>query len=507
MFILDRIAQLKKTDRIALINREERLSYAGLDERSEAFAAWLLKNPEGARGPVVICGGKETDFLPCVFGALKAGLPYVPVDAVNPPERIREIISDAGSGVTVDFSGLLSGDCDVISPGELSDILQSPPVADVPPGLRVSGEDIACILFTSGSMGRPRGVPVSADNLMSFAGGFSPLLGEGDGGVILNQVSYAFDVSGCSLYGGISRGMTLFTVDREMVANPGVLFHWLARSGLTAWVSTPSFAEICMSADTFRQPLLPLLERFIFCGEVLTHSLCDQLAARFPNAQVINTYGPTEATVLVTEVTVTQEMRDDSRPIPIGHPTKGTQLRVAEEGSLVPLEDGCQGELLILGGNVAPGYYRQPGLTAERFFHDQATGLRGYRTGDICCRENGLFYFLGRADSQIKLGGYRIELEDIEHNLALVKNVSRAAVIPVVEKGKARYLVAFILLEEEDGLSPLTRAISIKKQAAEFLPAYMIPRKIIAIDSFPLGVSGKTDKKSLAALLDKGSAP
>ena len=241
-----------------------------------------------------------------------------------------------------------------------------------------------------------------------------------------------------------------------------------------------------MRSKSFCSELTPNIESFLFCGEVLPGKLCAQLNERFPNAKVLNTYGPTEATVLVTAVWIEPEMHDDPRGVPIGRPVEGTTLRLDN------------GELLILGEQVGHGYFERPDLTAQRFFTDPDTGLRGYRTGDLCTEENGLYYYRGRKDNQLKLHGHRIEIEDIESNLMRIENVAQAAVLPVYEDGRVQYLAAFLLLEHDDGLTSLKRTVEIKKRAAEFLPAYMIPRKLVVLDAFPLNTNGKVDKKELA---------
>ncbi len=323
-----------------------------------------------------------------------------------------------------------------------------------------------------------------------------------EGGVILHQVSYSFDVSGCAVYAGISRGMTLFTIDHAMAANLQECFAALEKSGLTLWVSTPSFAELCVQSERFSQALLPCLGQFLFCGEVLTHTLCDTLAQRFRSVRILNTYGPSEAPAWVTAAEITEEMRKDSCPIPIGRPIDGVTLRLERNGQVVTGEEET-GELQILGPTVGPGYWGRPDLTEKSFFTDRETGLRGYRTGDLCYQKGSRYYYCGRADNQLKLNGYRIEIEDVEANLQRLPGVRRAAVLPVRDgEGKAQYLAAFLLLEEPDGLTPLKRSIALKRQAAAYLPAYMIPRKFFAVDAFPLNVNGKIDKKALAARLE-----
>lgn len=500
MIVLEQLKHYAQTDRIALVNREERLSYKELDARSDAFTAWLLDTFGEDRSPVVLCGDKETDFLPCIFGALKSGRAYVPIDSVVPDDRAARIVADVQPTVIVDFTGRkMDVPAKVLTPAELEGIFSTP--AEVSSENWIPDTAPAYILFTSGSTGRPKGVPITAGNLDAFCQGLLPFYRE-EGGVVLHQVSYSFDVSGCAVYAGVSRGMTLFTVDHRMAANLQECFAALEKSDLTLWVSTPSFAELCVQSERFGEGLLPHLRQFLFCGEVLTHTLCGTLGKRFPAAKILNTYGPTEATVLVTAAEITEEIRRDSRSVPIGSAIDGVTLRLEQDGQTVTGEEQT-GELLILGPTVGPGYFSRPNLTGKSFFTDPGTGLRGYRTGDLCYQKGGLFYYCGRADNQLKLGGYRIELEDIEANLQRLPNVRRAAVVPVQDtNGKAQYLAAFLLLAEPDGLTPLKRAIALKKQAAAYLPAYMIPRKLMAVESFPLNVNGKIDKKALASRLE-----
>ncbi len=502
MFVLEAIKEYAKTERLAWRGLEESLSFRELDGRSEAFAAWLLSHFGEDSSPVVIYGHKEAEFLPCIFGALKSGRAYVPVDDVLPPARAAEIAADVKPRAVVNLYGqaLDIPGAVILDKREIAEILRERPDSDIPRDRRVFGNDIAYILFTSGSTGRPKGVPITAANLKAFNDGVAPYYA-GAGDIILDQVSYSFDVSCCSVYAGLSRGMTLQAVEKELLSDMGLLYARLKESGLDMWVSTPSFAELCVRSKAFNAELLPGLRVFLFCGEVLTHKLCDELAERFPKSTILNTYGPTEATVLVTAVGVTGEMRRDSLPVPIGEPLNGVELRL----------DGCEdneddpGELLILGDCVGPGYLDRDDLTAERFFTDKKTGKRGYRTGDMCERRGNMYYYRGRADNQIKLNGYRVELEDVENNLMKLNNVLSAAVVPIWEDGKVRELAAFIMLKEDDGLSNLKRTVALKKQAARLLPAYMLPRRFIVLDSFPLNTNGKTDRKALALLIKDGA--
>ena len=236
---------------------------------------------------------------------------------------------------------------------------------------------------------------------------------------------------------------------------------------------------------------------------ILTKKLAAELLRRFPGVPVVNAYGPTETTVLVTGTEITQAMLDADAPLPIGRPFENVQAIIADEqGRALP--DGEPGELLVIGEAVSPGYLGRSELNKALFFRTEG-GLRGYRTGDLCRMEDGMLYYLGRLDGQIKLNGFRVELEDVENNLVKLPNIARAAVLPVLQDGRVAALTAFVLLEKPDGEGALQRARRIKAALADCLPSYMIPRKILAVESFPLNTNGKIDKKQLAAQLASGT--
>ena len=339
---------------------------------------------------------------------------------------------------------------------------------------------------------------ITAKNLAAFHAGVRPFFdGMQPGGAFLNEISYSFDVSVCALYEALGRGMTLWTADRTALENPKLLFDILKWANLTDWVSTPSLAELCVQSDRFCGALMPQLRQMLFCGEVLTKKLTQELMARFPGVPIVNAYGPTETTVLVTGAQMTKRMLQADAPLPIGYAFSNCEARICgAEGKALP--EGEAGELCLLGETVSPGYLGRPDLNARAFFEDD--GRRGYRTGDLCRMEDGLIYYLGRLDNQIKLNGFRVELEDVENNLVKVSNIARAAVLAEMQDGKAVALTAYVMLEKPDGEGSLQRARRIKKELGELVPSYMVPRRILAVDSFPLNTNGKIDKKQLRAL-------
>jgi len=497
MFLLEALATHAAANRTAIVYGERSCSFAALERQSNAFAAWLLRTFGDDRTPVLIYGHKELSIPACMFGALKAGRAYVPVDTTFPAERVRQIAEEVEPRVIVDLYGL-GLEADVVLN---ADVLQQILAEEAPADRQhwIQPDRTAYILFTSGSTGKPKGVQVTAGNIAAFNEGVAPWLDLPlDHGVFLNEISYSFDVSVCALYYALSRGMTLYTVDKTTLGDPKALFAALRESQIDYWVSTPSLAEICVQSEQFNAELLPQVKKFVFCGEVLTKKLASQILERFPGVPVLNAYGPTEATVLVTAAEVTAQMLEDTAEIPIGYAFENVEVRIVDRaGNVMP--EGEAGELLLIGPAVSPGYFKRPELNAAAFFvHGQT---RGYHTGDLCYLKNGLIYYCGRLDGQVKLNGFRIELEDIENNLDRIENVARAAVLPVFQDGKVVALTAFLMLEAPDGMSALQRSRKIKAALGEVLPSYMVPRKLVVVDSFPLNTNGKVDKKALAAKL------
>ena len=209
-------------------------------------------------------------------------------------------------------------------------------------------------------------------------------------------------------------------------------------------------------------------------------------------------YGPTEATVATTSMRVDAAILERYSPLPVGHAMPGTEiLLVNRNREVVPPDE--RGGIIIAGPNVSPGYLARPDLTADAFF--QHRGQRAYRTGDFGRFRNGLLFFEGRMDEQIKLSGYRIELGDVEANLRALATVRDAVVLPVIKDGAAQSLAAFVVLAVRDDASHFNLSQRLRKQLSERLPAYMLPRKFVFLDAFPMTANGKIDRASLAKSL------
>jgi D-alanine--poly(phosphoribitol) ligase subunit 1 len=470
-------------DAIAYVSDGRTLTYGELRRRSDALALYLAERFGDDRAPVAILGHREPEMLIVFLGAVKSGRPYVPIDTAFPPQRVDKALAISRAAV-------------VFTPEEIA---QMSAVDGPVPVSYVQRDDPFYILFTSGSTGEPKGVVITLACLEHF---IAWMLAEQrfieQGEIFLNQPPFSFDVSVMALYSGLVTGGTVFNISRDLVANPKILYRALANSNATTWVSTPSFAQICLVEERFDEAMLRHVRRFLFCGETLAPQTAAGLLERFPGAEVWNTYGPTETTVAITSVRIDRAILEKYSPLPIGRPMPGTEVFVVnEKGEVLPENE--RGEIIIAGPNVSPGYLGRPDLTAAFFF--QYRGRRAYRTGDFGRFRDGLLFFEGRIDAQIKLYGYRIEIGDVEANLRALPAVRDAVVIPVIKDGAAQSLAAFVLLAARDEASHFNLSQRLRNQLSERLPLYMLPRKFVFLDTFPMTPNGKVDRASLAKSL------
>ncbi len=490
MHLLDLIQQwvLGHPERDAHRSGDRRMSYGELGERSDLFGAWLDRELEGKPGPVAVHGHKEPEMLVAFLAAVKCGRAYVPIDISVPAQRVERIIEGAGAAlvVTPDLVARVLGEQTDEARGALRERTLR----------RVEADDAFYILFTSGSTGEPKGVVITLSNLTAFV---EWMMGEqrytAAGEVFLNQAPFSFDLSVMDLYGSLTSGGTLQSVTKEELSSLKALYKRLGESAISTWVSTPSFAQMCLIEKGFSQEMMPEMRRFLFCGETLAPETASQLLERFPKAEVWNTYGPTEATVATTSVRVDRALIAEYSPLPVGLEMPGTRILICGEDG-VPVAEGDRGEIVIVGPNVSPGYLNRPELTGK-VFGQRAEG-RFYRTGDWGRMRGGQVFFEGRMDGQIKLNGYRIELGDMEANLRGLEEVADAVVLPVQKGGKVDSLAAFIVLAGAKEGSDFEVTARLKARLGERLPVYMVPRKFLYKDAFPMTPNGKADRRKLA---------
>ena len=502
MEIIKGIKKYASTDRIALKCDGEELSYKDLDRFSESIGAYL-KEIHNDNTPIVIYGNKDNLIMACMIGALKSGRAYVPLDISFPLDRVSNVTEEVKPKILFNFSDynkdVFGEDVKVINKDELEKIILDNKDEVIKEDSWVKEDENAYILFTSGSTGKPKGVQISSNNLDNFVEWISDYLNiDGSEKVIMNQAAYSFDLSVTTIYPGLTHGATLFSLSKKTLADYKELFRQFASSDMAIWVSTPSFAGVCVTEDKFNEEMLPKLESIIFIGEVLPKNLAKELMERFPKTRIINGYGPTEATVAISANDVTSEMIEDSKSLPVGVVMDTTKVRIIDENGK-DVADGEKGEIAIIGKSVSKGYFKNEQKTNEVFYYDEFNGEkhRAYKTGDMAYLVGDKIYYCGRKDFQIKLNGFRIEIEDIENNLRKVENVKNAVVLPVYKDEKIAYLQGIVQLEEKNELSNLKNGIRIKKDLEKFIPNYMVPRNIKIIEEFPTNINGKIDRKKL----------
>lgn len=484
MDLIDRINQWGRLapQRAAHISAGRSLTYQQLLEGSDILASHLARNLPDDNSPVAILGHKEAEMLVGFLGCVKARHPYIPLDSSLPSQRIEIIMKTAKASL-------------LLTPQEISEIIvkENPAPLEIhKPGLN----DAWYVIFTSGSTGDPKGVVITRQCLESFV---DWILGEqkfkDKSEVYLNQAPFSFDLSVMDLYSSLATGGTLFSITKDEIAELKVLYKTLANSNISVWVSTPSFARMCLMDPSFSGAMLPQVGKFWFCGETLAPEVAANLIKRFPKAEVWNTYGPTEATVATTSIRITEEVISKYAALPVGRAKPDALVEVHDRnGEAVPA--GERGEIIIAGPNVSVGYIHRPDLTSRSFF--EVGGMRAYHTGDSGHYQDSLLFFDGRMDFQIKLHGYRIEIGDIEANLHALTNVQDAVVIPALKDGQTDHLVAFIIFKEDPAESDFETMKQMKKELSERLPEYMVPRRFIFLPEFPITTNGKADRRKLA---------
>ena len=356
--------------------------------------------------------------------------------------------------------------------------------------------DLAYIIFTSGTTGDPKGVPITRSQLHSYADTLRDLYAPTSDDRVIQIADLSFDLSVMELALAWPNGAALCVVPSQHTL---MAPRYAQDMGVTIWVSVPSVVSMSHKAGLLKPNSLPNIRLALFCGEALTYQAIRAFSLAAPNARLVNTYGPTEATVSVTHFEIDRNLLVDERPadpllsvMPLGFPDPGVELGLFNpDANEMALGDG---ELCISSERVTRGYINNPDLNATKFF--MHAGKRWYRTGDLAFYSDQYGYcYKGRTDRQIKLKGYRIELQDIESALRTAAKTDLVCVVsyPVLDDGAIQDLVGVVVKSPLEEFDPN----EIKKSLETILPSYMVPSKILLIDEMPLSVNGKIDFKAV----------
>ncbi|WP_328584779.1 non-ribosomal peptide synthetase [Streptomyces sp. NBC_00370] len=484
------------------------LSYAGLDAWAEVVAGRLRGLGVGRGDRVGLCLGRGVGMVAAVLGVWRCGAAYVPVDPVYPRDRVAFVLKDAGVRVVLGEPGVFSelpvGEWEVVElrePPQLGEVERDGSTA----GPVVEGpgpDDLAYVIYTSGSTGTPKGVEVSHGNLAALIEAGRRTADPGGGDVWTLFHSFAFDFSVWEIWGALAFGGRLVVVSDDTARDPGAFADLLVREQVTVLSQTPSAFRQLDAEDAARPRDGLRLRLVVFGGEALDAAAVRAWHRRHPAGSplLVNMFGTTETTVHVTAVSLTEESLAPTSS-PIGHAIPGWSVLVLDRfGNPVP--PGVTGELCVGGAGVARGYLGRPGLTADRFVPDPygGSGARLYRTGDLGrWLPNGILEYLGRADQQVKVRGFRIEPGEVEARLAEHAQVA-ACVVAAVGKGAERRLAGFVVPYRD---APDPSADDLRAWLAARLPAYMVPSLFVPLESLPTTPSGKTDRGALPALAGK----
>jgi len=478
-------------DRIAVVDSTQQLTYQQLEARSNQLAHYLISLGVGPEQRVMIYGDRNSDLIIAIFGILKAGAAYVPVDAGVPSTALQqriEIVEPTLILTLQKFSKRIPQNAPVFYLDQSVALVAKQPI--VSPTSRAATENLAYIMFTSGSTGQPKGVGVEHRQLTNYIHGIYERVNSSKAGHWGLASTLAADLGHTILFSCLCYGHSLHILGPDRCLDASAFAEDMQQIDVLKIVPTHLRGLLAGS-----QPVLPR-QQIILGGEALDWHLVDQIHALAPDCQILNHYGPTETTVGVLTYLEDDHSRD-TLTVPLGHPFANTQAYILDQ-TLQPLPPGIPGTLYIGGLGVTRGYWQQPQLTANVFIPDPFSnqpGARLYCTGDRARYSyDGSIEFLGRQDQQVKIRGFRVELAEIESMLLKHEQIQEAAVVLAAHEHGHAQLVAYIALHTWPG----TTSTDLRVYLQEQFPEQMVPTQIVVLKTLPKLANGKCDRKTLA---------
>jgi amino acid adenylation domain-containing protein len=502
-------------EKLAVWARGRSLTYRQLDERSNQLAHMLRGRGVKKGDRVGLFFPKCVESLVCMFGVLKAGGVYVPLDPQAPPDRIGYIIGNCGIRVLLtngekrklldqavlealdfcvmtDASGA-NGSGQTVVPWAL---LAEHPEASAP-AVTLTETDLAYILYTSGSTGRPKGVLLSHQNALTFVEWCAAEFNIKSEDRLSNHAPLHFDLSVFDVYNAIEAGATVYLVTDDLALFPATLARFIEDHAITVWYSVPSALTLLLLHGNLEPQKISQLRMILFAGEVFPMKYLRQLADLLPQVELYNLYGPTETNVC-TYYKVDRKSLGEIEKLPIGIACGNTEVFAVNDQDQIVTRPGETGELYVRGPAVTYGYWGDQEKTRQMVVPNRFQSHfeeKIYRTGDlVSLGEDGNYHFLGRRDSMIKSRGYRIELGEIESALLSHPGVREAAAVAIPDEIVGNRIKAVIAAHVAESL----KAGELQHYCAARIPKYMIPEHIEFRETLPKTSTGKIDRMQLA---------
>jgi amino acid adenylation domain-containing protein len=501
------------------------MTYAELDRGSSALAAALAAAGVGPGDRVGLWLRKSLESIVSVYGVLKAGAAYVPIDPSAPLARAARIIADCdlaciianedhvawlveladatGARWPVVSVGAEGAQATGVADGRVTGwrtALNSSAAVDVPP-YRTDPSATAYILYTSGSEGVPKGVTISHANALAFVEWSVREFGMTTADRVSSHAPLHFDLSVLDVFAAGLAGACVVLIPESQVGMGGVLNKLVARRGVTVWYSVPNALTRMVTANENELLASSALRVVLFAGETFPVGSLRRLHRLVPGAALYNLYGPTETNVCTYHrVRESDVAPDRTEPVPIGRPCPYAEAFIVDaEGRELAQEPGVTGELCVSGRSVMRGYWRDATATAARTLRlrrDGAEPVQVYRTGDIVRLDAELNYvFCGREDDMVKIRGHRVELGEIESVLAVAANVREAVCVLVGDDAEERHIEAFVV-----PFSPPSDEQQLRRHCLTALPRYMVPKRFHTVAELPRTQSGKLDRRALLSV-------
>jgi len=488
--------QVEKTpDNIAVVFEDQKLTYRELNEKANQLAWYLKEQNLSTENVVALFLDKSLEMIISILAVLKNGLAFLPIDINYPTDRINYMLQNSDTKLILTTSNLLNNcnfDIKTISADLANNDIYNPS-NKFEYNTQFSSNNLAYIMYTSGSTGNPKGVMVEQKSIIRLVKNTNYIRFNSNE-KILQTGSIVFDACTFEIWAALLNGFELYLIKKETLLNSSLLQDYLIKNKIsTLWLTSPLFNQLVEENPHMFSGVKHLLTG----GDVLSPKHINMAKTANPNLTIINGYGPTENTTFSTCFTIDKQY---FKSIPIGTPiANSTCYIVSKSGNLQPI--GVPGELWTGGDGVARGYLNNPKLTQEKFINFNLTDDFIYKTGDLVkWLPDGNIEFLGRIDSQIKLRGFRIELSEINKTILKNPQIKDSATI-VTTVNNEKTICSYIVSNEQVDITVLQNFLR------QNLPVYMIPSYIVQLDKLPINTNGKIDKNALPMPKEISNSP